>query len=81
MNGDAVPGSTLHEYVAPAGELNRFPYLRRIATPLRRDMARSRITQSSAVVGSMIARTSETRLAGNPPSFACSRTKDSLGAI
>ena len=33
------------------------------------------------VVGLMIAFTSETRLAGKPPCFACSRTIASLGAM
>ena len=36
---------------------------------------------ASAVVGSMIARISEIRLAGKPPRVACSRTISSLGAI
>ena len=35
----------------------------------------------SAVVGSIIEATSETRFAGKPPSLACSRTIFSFGAI
>ncbi len=35
----------------------------------------------SAVVGSIIRRTAEIRLAGNPPRLACSRTVASSGAI
>src|SRR5713101_4688362 len=36
--------------------------------------------QRSAVVGSITARTSETRFAGKPPCRACSRTISSFGA-
>lgn len=39
------------------------------------------IVTHSAVTGSMTVLTADTRLAGNPPSFACSRTTASFGAI
>jgi hypothetical protein len=35
----------------------------------------------SAVVGSMVSRTSDALFAGKPPSFACSRTMSALGAM
>jgi hypothetical protein len=38
-------------------------------------------TAHSAVVGSMMALTSDTRFAGNPPCLACSRTIASFGAM
>jgi hypothetical protein len=41
----------------------------------------SRGRQASEVVGSIIRFTSETRFAGKPPCFACSRTNASFGAI
>jgi hypothetical protein len=41
----------------------------------------ARESQASAEVGSMMNLTSETRLAGKPPCFACSRTISSLGAM
>jgi hypothetical protein len=37
--------------------------------------------ETSAVVGSITVRTSEMRLAGKPPLFACLRTISSLGAM
>ncbi len=38
-------------------------------------------SQASAVTGSMIVATSDTRLTGKPPCLACSRTIASFGAI
>jgi hypothetical protein len=67
------------------GECNRFAYF--ILSVFRKFSRVScfeiRIFPAypSAVVGSMMPFTSETRLAGNPPCFACSRTISSFGAM
>ena len=77
LNSLSLTASGLHGDATERPGRTRVPRMRRsIVAALR-----PRSNAYSAVVGSIVSLTSETRLAGNPPLSACSRTSSSLGAM